>query len=127
MAYELRLEYPGAIYHVINRRNYRTWVFREVRTKDAFEACLFETCIRCHWVLHAFVVMSNHYHLAVETPQSNLVAGMQWLQSTFANRFNRLRGEQACGRAGRGRTPSLPTRRPARSVWPHDDDDGNHF
>jgi putative transposase len=44
--------------------------------------------------LHAFVVMRNHYHLAVETPEGNLVAGMQWLQATFANRFNRLRGER---------------------------------
>jgi hypothetical protein len=38
--------------------------------------------------------MSNHYHLAIETPEGNLVAGMQWLQATFANRFNRLRGER---------------------------------
>src|ERR1043165_5266944 len=55
------------------------------------ESCPFEACARSHWLLHAFAVMSNHFHLALETPEGNLVAGMQWLQSTFANRFNRLR------------------------------------
>ena len=41
-----------------------------------------------------YVLMSNHYHLALETPEPNLVEGMRWLQSTFANRFNRFRGER---------------------------------
>jgi len=93
MARRLRLEFPGAIYHVINRGNYRSWIFRDPSAKRAFEACLFEACERADWVLHAFVLMGNHYHLALETPRGNLANGMQWLQSTFANRFNRLRGE----------------------------------
>lgn len=105
MARKLRLEYPGAIYHVINRGNYRTWVFADDRTKAAFEACVFEACTKAGWLLHAFVVMGNHYHLAVETPQGNLVAGMQWLQSTFANRFNQLRGER--GHLFQGRYKAL--------------------
>lgn len=94
MARKLRLEFPGAIYHIINRGNYRDWVFKDDQTKAAFEACLFEACQRCGWLLHGFVLMGNHYHLAVETPQGNLVTGMQWLQSTFANRFNRFRDER---------------------------------
>lgn len=94
MAFKLRLEFPGAIYHAVNRGNDRRWMFADARTKTAFEACLFEACKRCQWLLHAFVVMSNHHHLVIETPQGNLVAGMQWLQSTFANRFNRLRKER---------------------------------
>lgn len=94
MARRLRLEFPGAIYHVINRGNYREFVFRTLGARRAFEACLFEACERSAWLLHAFVVMGNHYHLAVETPQGNLVTGMQWLQATFANRFNHLRGER---------------------------------
>jgi hypothetical protein len=59
MPRKLRLEFPGAIYHVINRGNYRAWVFKDEGTKAAFEACLFEACTRCGWVLHAFVVMRN--------------------------------------------------------------------
>src|SRR5882672_1801612 len=105
MARKLRLEFPGAIYHVINRGNYRAFVFKSEGAKQAFEDCLFAACERSGWLLHAFVVMGNHYHLAVETPQGNLVAGMQWLQSTFANRFNKLRGER--GHLFQGRYKAL--------------------
>ncbi len=49
----------------------------------AFEKALFEVCEKCRWTVHAFVVMSNHFHLAVETPEANLVGGMAWLQGTF--------------------------------------------
>ncbi len=105
MARKLRLEYPGAVYHVINRGNYRDYVFRTEGAKRAFEACVFAACVRAGWVLHAYVIMGNHYHLAVETPSGNLVAGMQWLQSTFANRFNKLRGER--GHLFQGRYKAL--------------------
>lgn len=52
---KLRVEFPGAIYHVINRGNYRSWIFRDPRTRAAFETCLFEACQKSAWVLHAFV------------------------------------------------------------------------
>ncbi len=105
MPRKLRLEYPGACYHVINRGNYRSAIFGTERAKGAFEACLFAACRKSNWVLHAYVLMSNHYHLALETPEGNLVAGMQWLQATFANRFNKLRGER--GHLFQGRYKSL--------------------
>jgi REP element-mobilizing transposase RayT len=69
-------------------------VFATDGAKRAFELALFEACTKWNWILHAFVVMRNHFHLAMETPEANLVLGMQWLQGTFANRFNRLRKEQ---------------------------------
>jgi putative transposase len=105
MARKLRLEFPGACYHVINRGNYRTDIFKTEGAKQAFEDCLLEAAARSHWIVHAFVVMSNHYHLALETPEPSLVAGMQWLQGTFANRFNRLRGER--GHLFQGRYKAL--------------------
>lgn len=105
MPRKLRLEFPGACYHVINRGNYRADIFKSEGARAAFERCLFETCMKSNWVLHAFVVMRNHYHLAVETPEGNLVAGMHWLQATFANRFNRLRGER--GHLFQGRYKAL--------------------
>ena len=105
MARKLRLEFPGAIYHVINRGNYRDYVFKTPGARQAFEDCVFAACERSGWLLHAFVIMGNHYHLAVETPQGNLVAGMQWLQSTYANRFNKLRGER--GHLFQGRYKAL--------------------
>lgn len=105
MARKLRLEFSGAVYHVINRGNYRRDVFAGERTKSAFETCLFEACERSGWLLHAYGVMRNHYHLALETPNGNLGIGMQWLEATFANRFNRLRREH--GHLFQGRYKSL--------------------
>jgi len=53
-----------------------------------FRDTLGEACARCGWRVHAFVLMGNHYHLLLETPEANLVAGMQWLQETYTKRFN---------------------------------------
>jgi putative transposase len=105
MARKLSLEFPGAIYHVINCGNYRQAVFKTVGARKAFERCLFQACEKYGWELHGYVVMSNHFHLAVETPLGNLVSGMQWLQSTFANRFNTLRSER--GHLFQGRYKAL--------------------
>ena len=93
MARKLRIEYAGACYHVINRGNYRSWIFETEGAKESFLKCLGEACEACNWKLHAWCLMGNHYHLALETPEGNLVAGMRWLQSTFSNRFNRFRQE----------------------------------
>ena len=105
MARKLRIQYEGAIYHVINRGNYRRDVFESVGAAQAFEQTLMEACSVSGWTLHAFVIMRNHYHLAVETPRANLAEGMHWLQSTFATRFNRFRGER--GHLFQGRYQAL--------------------
>ena len=89
-----RIQFEGAIYHVINRGNYRRDVFETGSTAQAFEQCLYEACEQSQWQVHAYTLMRNHYHLAVATPRGNLVEGMHWLQSTFATRFNRLRQER---------------------------------
>lgn len=94
MPRRLRLQFEGALYHVINRGNYRQDVFGTVGAAQAFETALAETCERYHWHVHAYVVMRNHFHLALGTPQPNLVEGMHWLQGTFATRFNRYRSER---------------------------------
>jgi REP element-mobilizing transposase RayT len=105
MARSLRVEYPGAVYHVLNRGNYRKPVFETPEARDAFEACLFGACDRYGWRLYAYCTLSNHYHCALETTETNLSVGMQWLQSTFANRFNRA--HQAHGHLFQGRFKSL--------------------
>jgi putative transposase len=94
MARKLRIQYEGALYHVINRGNYRRDVFETVGAASAFVATLLEATQLHEWHLHGYAVMRNHYHLAVGTPQANLVEGMHWLQSTFSTRFNRLRKER---------------------------------
>ena len=101
----LRLEFPGASYHVINRGNYRQNVFEAKGSAEAFERTLGETCERFGWLIHAYVIMRNHFHLAVETPQPNLSEGMKFLQGTWANRFNRYRG--LVGRPFQGRYKAL--------------------
>jgi REP element-mobilizing transposase RayT len=93
MARKPRLEFEGAIYHVISRGNYRKALFED-GAAEAFERTLFEACAKCGWRLHAYVIMSNHYHLALETPAANLVEGMRWLQGTFGIRFNAFRRER---------------------------------
>jgi putative transposase len=105
MARKLRLEFAGACYHVINRGNYRRDLFGGRGAAESFQICLFETCARFGWRLHAFVIMRNHFHLAVETPEPNLSEGMKWLQGTWAVRFNRYRGE--AGRPFQGRYKAL--------------------
>lgn len=101
MARPLRREFPNAIYHVINRGNYRSDIFGTPGAAAAFVTALREATERFHWDLGAYVIMRNHFHLALRTPEPNLSVGMQWLQVTFASRFNRLREEQ--GRLFQGR------------------------
>ncbi len=105
MARKPRMEFEGAIYHVINRGNYRADLFRAEKTRAAFLKCLHETCAKTGWRVHAWCIMANHFHLALETPRANLVEGMHWLQVTFSMRFNRLRREQ--GHLFQGRYKSL--------------------
>lgn len=100
-----RLEFKGAVYHVINRGNYRTDVFASQGAKHAFLKALDETASKLNWRVHGWTIMSNHYHLALETPEGNLVEGMKHWQGTFATRFNRMRDER--GHIFQGRYKSL--------------------
>jgi REP element-mobilizing transposase RayT len=105
MARKLRIQYAGAFYHVINRGNYRSWIFESLGSRHSFLECLDLSCKAKGWRLHAWCLMGNHYHLLIETPQPNLVDGMKWLQSTFANRFNRFR--KSNGHVFQGRYKSI--------------------
>ena len=109
MARSLRIEYPGAVYHLLNRGNYRSHIFSQEKAEQSFEDCLFKACVRYNWRLYAYCLLSNHYHIAIETPEGNLSMGMQWLQSTFANRFNRA--HLSHGHLFQGRFKSLVVER----------------
>ncbi|MBM3883256.1 MAG: transposase [Verrucomicrobia bacterium] len=89
MARKLRVEYPGAIYHVLNRGDRREPIFHDDADRHRFVETLGKACAKTGWQVHAYVLMPNHFHLVVETPQPNLVAGMKWLLGTYTNRFNR--------------------------------------
>jgi len=90
MPRNLRLQECGGLYHVINRGNYRHPVFSSDDAKVTSERTFWETIIQFGWRLHAYVIMTNHYHLALETLQPNLSDGMHCLQSAFAIRFYSL-------------------------------------
>lgn len=89
MARKLRVEYPGAIYHVINRGDRGEPIFRDDTDRRLFVDTLAEVCERSDWQVHAYCLMSNHFHLVLETAQPTLVAGMKWFLGTYTGRFNR--------------------------------------
>jgi len=101
----LRVEYPGACYHVINRGNYRRNIFEEAGAAEAFERTLGETAMRFGWKVHTYVIMRNHFHLAVQISEPNLSVGMKWLQGTWARRNNNFK--HAMGRPFQGRYKAL--------------------
>jgi putative transposase len=101
MARRPRIEFSGALYHVISRGDHGEAIYRDDRDREGFLICLGEVCERTGWKIHAFVLMDNHYHLLLETPEPNLVVGMKWVQGTYTQRFNRrhnLRGHLFQGR-----------------------------
>lgn len=101
----LRLEYPGALYHVMNRGDRREDIFLDDADRKLFLACLAEACAKTEWQIHAFCLMPNHFHLVIETPQPNLVAGMKWLLGVYTKRFN-IR-HKLCGHLFAGRYKAL--------------------
>ena len=80
-------------------------IFRDDEDRRSFLSTLGEACEKTGWQLHAWCLMSNHFHLVAETPQPNLVAGMKWLLGTFTGRFNRR--HQVSGHLFSGRYKSL--------------------
>jgi putative transposase len=89
MARKLRVEYEGSIYHVMNRGDRRELIFLDDEDRQRFLATLGEACAKTDWQVHALCLMPKHFHLVVEMPQGNLVAGMKWLLGTYTARFNR--------------------------------------
>lgn len=83
------MEYPGAIYHLMNRGDRREPIFKDEKDRRDFLVALEEVCQKTGWQVHAWCLMSNHFHLVIETPQPNLVTGMKWLLGTYTSRFNR--------------------------------------
>jgi REP element-mobilizing transposase RayT len=89
MPRKLRLEYEGTIYHVMSRGDRREPIFKDDADRKRFLETLAECCGKTDWQVHALCLMSNHFHLVVETPKANLVAGMKWFLGTYTARFNR--------------------------------------
>src|ERR1044071_3112449 len=89
MARPLRLEFPGAIYHLTSRGNARHKVFFTDADRELFLKTLTGVVRRYDWVCHAYCLMADHYHLLVETPKANLSIGMRQLNGMYTQAFNR--------------------------------------
>jgi len=101
MPRKIRVEYPGAVYHLMSRGDRREDIFLDDVDRQDFLKTLAEACQKTGWQVHAYCLMRNHFHLVVETPNANLVAGMRWLLSSYTLRLNhrhQLHGHVFSGR-----------------------------
>ena len=89
MARPLRLEFPGAVYHLTSRGNAKEDIFRDDADRAVFLQIMGSTMLRFGWLLYAYCLMGNHYHLLAETPAPNLSRGMRNLNGLYTQRFNR--------------------------------------
>lgn len=88
MARPLRIEYPGAFYHVMNRGQRQEAIYEDDADRQRFVLGLGRMCQQFGTRIHAYCLMNNHYHLILETPDANLSRAMQWLNVSYASYFN---------------------------------------
>ncbi len=94
MARKARVEFEGAVYHVLDRGDRREAIFKDDADRRRFLETLDDVCARTRWRVHAYVLMTNHYHFLLETPQANLVAGMRWFAPACAHALSRQASAQ---------------------------------
>ncbi len=101
MARPLRIEFPGAVYHVTARGDRQESIFEDDADRQLFLETISEVVTRFNWTCHAYCLMDNHYHLIMETPDANLSKGMRHLNGVYTQAFNRRHGR--CGHLFQGR------------------------
>jgi putative transposase len=97
----LRIEWPGGLYHVTSRGNRREAIVEDDEDRLAWVDLLGQCCERFNWRVHAWCLMTNHYHLLLETPEANLSLGMRHLNGVWSQAFNRR--HQRVGHVFQGR------------------------
>jgi REP element-mobilizing transposase RayT len=85
----LRLEFSGGLYHLTSRGDRREDIYESDDDRVLFLNILGEVCLSYNWVCHSYCLMSNHYHLLIETPDANLSQGMRQLNGVYSQKFNR--------------------------------------
>ena len=110
MARRIRIQYPGALYHVVSRGDRGGPIFVDDTDRESFLKTLDEVCAKASWRIHAYVLMPDHFHLILKTPEANLVAGMQWCLGTFTTRFNVRHGQRGHLFAGRYKAAPIDPR-----------------
>ena len=89
MARPLRLEISGGVYHITSRGDGREDIYLIDADREAWLQVFGQVCDRFNWVCHAWCLMTNHYHILIETPEANLAQGMRQLNGVYTQRFNR--------------------------------------
>jgi len=105
MSRPLRIEYPGALYHLTARGNSRDDIFLNDEDRHCFLQLFGEEIVQQGWICYAYCLMDNHYHLLVETPEGNLVCGMRRLNGRYTQSFNHRHGH--VGHVFQGRYKSI--------------------
>jgi len=105
MARPLRIELAGGIYHVTSRGNGRNDIYLDDEDRINWLGLLDEVCFRFNWVCHAYCLMTNHYHVVVETVEGNLSKGMRHLNGVYTQSFNRR--HQRVGHVFQGRYKAI--------------------
>jgi len=88
MARQLRIQFEGALYHIISRGNERKMIFLDDADRIKYINTLHKTIKRFNWLCHVYCLMGNHYHLMIETPDANLALGMKYLNQVYCQFFN---------------------------------------
>lgn len=89
MSRPLRLEFPNALYHITSRGDRREDIYEDAIDRRAFLDMFSSVIVQFNWVCYAYCLMHNHYHLLVQTPDSNLSKGMRHLNGIFTQAYNR--------------------------------------
>ena len=89
MSRALRLDFSGVLYHVTSRGDNRKTIYCDEDDFEIFLSVLNYVCKQYNWVIHAYSLMTNHYHLLVETPDANLSKGMRQLNCVFTQKINK--------------------------------------
>ena len=105
MARPLRVEYPGAFYHVMHRGNAGEDIFKSKRDREIFLEYFAKAVERFGIKIHTYCLMTNHYHMLIETPQPNLSQAIKWINVSYATYFNRKR--RRSGHLFQGRFKSI--------------------
>ena len=111
MARPLRLELPGALYHVTSRGDRREDIYLNDADRQRWLDLLGEVCVRHNWLCHAYCLMDNHFHIVIKTVDGNLGAGMRQLNGVYTQWHNRTHGR--VGHVFQGRFKAIIVQREA--------------
>ncbi|HAU1295866.1 TPA: transposase [Legionella pneumophila] len=105
MVRPLRIEFAGGLYHITSRGNRKEAIYLSDEDRENFLSVLGDACLKYQWLCHSYCLMTNHYHLLIETPLGNLSKGMRYLNGVYTQKFNK--SHKQIGHVLQGRYKSI--------------------